>query len=239
MYTTKIIRRQEHQRVENPQRWQTASWPDSRLILAVQSEPPNEAALDALTARYWDAVFIRCRMLTLNHEEARDLAQETWCRLLRKRHMLKPDGNLRAYLITIAVNLFRDTHRSAKRAGLMADHRLLSLEAEFMKDEGKAISLGEVLPDLNTLRVEEQAQLQIDISEALELLPPHLREIVVSRFIVGESCAEIALRHGHTEQTISGWVRKALQKMKAHLDLPSITSHAQLAKRKSRFSLAA
>ena len=34
----------------------------------------------------------------------RDLAQAAWCRLLRSRRSLKPDGNLPAYLATIATN---------------------------------------------------------------------------------------------------------------------------------------
>ena len=97
------------------------SWSDARLISAVRCDPPDEAALEVLAARYWDSVFGYCRMLTLNHEKARDLAQATWCRWLQSRQRLMPDGNFRAYLTTIAVNLFRDSYRRAQRAGPMAD----------------------------------------------------------------------------------------------------------------------
>src|ERR1700677_4649047 len=89
-----------------------ASWSDAQLISAVRCDPPNEEALDVLVARHWDSLFSRCQMLTLNHQKAEDLAQAAWCRLLRNRHALKPDGNFIAYLTTIATNLFRDSYRS-------------------------------------------------------------------------------------------------------------------------------
>ena len=102
---------------------ETASWPDSLLVEAVRREPPDEAALDALVERYWQPLYARCRMLTLDHEKARDLAQEAWRRVLRARAGLKPEGNFPAYISMIATNAWRDTQRSAFRAGPMAEDR--------------------------------------------------------------------------------------------------------------------
>jgi DNA-directed RNA polymerase specialized sigma24 family protein len=45
-----------------------------------------------------------------------------------------------------------------------------------------------------------------------------LRDVLVARFLTGESCAEIGERHGRTEQTVSGWVREALRQMKLQLE---------------------
>jgi DNA-directed RNA polymerase specialized sigma24 family protein len=58
----------------------------------------------------------------------------------------------------------------------------------------------------------------LDIDDALGRLTPLLREVLVARFIAGESCAEIGRRHGRTEQTVSGWVREAVREMKLHLE---------------------
>src|SRR5882672_8161808 len=196
------------------------SWSDAQLISSVRCDPPDEVALDVLVTRHWKFLFGRCHMLTSSHEKARDLAQAAWCRLLRARHALKPDENFPAYLATIATNLFRDSWRSARRAGPMADHQLVSLDGALANDDGEAILLENVLPDLNALRAEEQARLKIDIGEALARLAPLLREVLVARFIAGESCAEIGLRHGRTEQTVSGWVREAIRQMKVHLEDP-------------------
>jgi len=41
--------------------------------------------------------------------------------------------------------------------------------------------------------------------------------VLVSRFLADESCAEIGRRYGRTEQTVSGWIRQAIQEMKTFL----------------------
>lgn len=196
-------------------------WSDAQLIAAVRCDPPDEAALDVLVNRYWNAVFGRCQMLTQNYDKALDLAQATWCRLLRARQALKPEGNFPAYLGAIATNLFRDSYRASRRAGPMADYRLESLDAERSSDDGEMVALADIIPDLKSLQPEQQTLLALDIDRALEQLTPQLREVVIARFIDGESCAEIGLRHGRTEQTVSGWVREALRQMKSHLEEPS------------------
>jgi RNA polymerase sigma factor (sigma-70 family) len=82
------------------------------------------------------------------------------------------------------------------------------------------VVLADVLPDLNALDAEQQALLRLDIDQALAQLSPLLREVLVARFIGGESCAEIGRRHDRTEQTVSGWVREAIRQMKLQLEKP-------------------
>jgi RNA polymerase sigma-70 factor (ECF subfamily) len=195
-----------------------SAWPDAWLVAAVRRDPPDEQALNALADRYWKALYGRCQMLTLDHQKANDLAQDTWCRVLRSRHGLKPDGNFPAYLSTIAMNLWRDRHRSALRAGPMAENRMASLDAPVSLDGGDTITLADQLPDLQSVEAQAHRLLRIDIDYALKRLDPILREVVVSRFLIGESCAEIGQRHGRTEQTISAWVRQASREMKFHLE---------------------
>ena len=197
------------------------AWSDTWLIAAVRRDPPDVQALDALANRYWKSLFGRCRLLTVNHQKASDLAQEAWCRVLRTRHALKPGGNFPAYLTTIATNLWRDWYRSARRAGPMADHRLESLDAANPNEDGESVALVDRIPDLKALTPEDQTLLAMDIDNALERLTPQLREVLVARFITGESCAEIGQRYGRTEQSISGWVRQALREMKLQLERAS------------------
>ncbi len=73
--------------------------------------------------------------------------------------------------------------------------------------------------------------LTVDIDHALERLSPKLREVLIARFITGESCAEIGGRYGRTEQTVSGWVREAIREMKTYLeDRPDPASPVEQAK---------
>jgi RNA polymerase sigma factor (sigma-70 family) len=200
-----------------------ASWSDAQLITAVRCEPPNEAALDVLVQRYWGKVFGRCLLLTVNHEKALDLAQATWCRLLRNRQAIKPEGNFPAYVTTIARNLFRDSYRAAQRAGALAEHRLVSLDESHFDEDGDSAVLADMVSGLKSLESYQQSLLAIDIDRALQQLSPLLRAVLVARFIDGESCAEIAVRYGRTEQSISGWVREALRQMKYQLEEPAMT----------------
>jgi len=197
------------------------AWPDGWLIAAVRREPPDAAALDALVDRYWKNLFGRCLLLTASHEKANDLAQDAWCRVLRARHALKPGGNFPAYLTTVATNLWRDKQRFARRAGPMADHRMSSLDAPVAGEEGETIVLADGLPDLNSRDAEEHKLLAMDIDRALEQLEARLRDVLVARFISGESAAEIGQRYGRTEQTITGWIREAIRQMKLHLAEPA------------------
>lgn len=200
------------------------SWSDAQLIADVRCDPPDEAALEVLVARYWGSTFARCQMLTLNREKAFDLAQEAWCRVLQHRRALKADGNFPAYLSMIATNIFRDSYRSARRAGPLGDRQLVSLDVPLAGSEGEMVFLVNVLPDFNSLRCDELMRLKLDIDAALSRLTPLLRAVLLARFIDGYSCAEIGLHHGRKEQTVSGWIRKALGLMKAHLQLPKTTS---------------
>ena len=153
------------------------AWPDTWLIAAVRRDPPDVEALDALANRYWKPLFGRCQLLTLNHPRASDLAQEAWCRVSRARHTLRPGGNFPAYLTTVATNLWRDWHRSAQRAGPMADHRLESLDAEHPSGDGETLALVDRIPDLKALSAEDQTLLAMDIDKALEQLTPQQREV--------------------------------------------------------------
>lgn len=194
------------------------AWPDAWLVAAVRRDPPDEEALDVLVRRYWKPLFGRCQMLTMRREAAADLAQDTWCRVLRARERLRPGGNFRAYLLLIATNLWRDSQRSALRAGNLAEHRLASLEGEVSVGEGAAVTLAEVLPDLAQLAAADRERLKSDLDHALQRMAALSRDVLVARFLDGDSCADIARRYGKTEQTANGWVRRALSEMKLCLE---------------------
>jgi RNA polymerase sigma-70 factor (ECF subfamily) len=191
---------------------------DASLVAAIRCDPPDTSALDELAQRHWRSLFARCQLMTLNREAASDLAQEAWCRVLRARHSLKPEGNFAAYLNAIAMNIWRDRCRGERRAGAMAEKRLASLDAELPDADGDVVVLSDAVADVATIESDALAMLKLDIDHALERLPPHLRGVLVARFLLGESCADIAHRHGRTEQTISAWVRQGVQEMKAYFE---------------------
>ncbi|MFL5598471.1 MAG: RNA polymerase sigma factor [Gemmatimonadaceae bacterium] len=194
-----------------------STWPDAWLINAVRRDPPDESALNALVDRYWKPLYARCRMLTVDSDTARDLAQESWLRVLRARHSIHPDGHFQQYITTIATNLWRDMNRSAVRAGPMGDGRIASLDSSVAGDEGESMPLMSILADPHSLSSEDQIALEMDLDNALNRLELRLRDVLVSRFVSGESAAEIGLRYGRTEQAITGWIREAIRQMRIYL----------------------
>jgi DNA-directed RNA polymerase specialized sigma24 family protein len=97
---------------------------------------------------------------------------------------------------------------------------MASLDAELTGDDDGTVVLADVWPELNALQAEEQALLKLDIDRTLAPLTPLLRDVLIARFLTGESCAEIGLRYGRTEHTISGWVREGMREMKLQLEEP-------------------
>lgn len=205
-----------------PPDWEELSdaslWPDAWLVAAIRRADPDTESLDILAVRHWKHLYGRCQLLTLHRDKASDLAQEAWCRVLRNRAALRPGGNFAAYLTTVATNLWRDQHRSALRAGPLADQEMASLDLTLATPEGATVALGELLPDLNALDTQKQAKLRMDLDHALERLAPLSRDILIARFLDGESCADIGQRYGRTEQTISGWVRRAILEIRTLLE---------------------
>lgn len=111
--------------------------------------------------------------------------------------------------------------RLARRSGPLAESRILSLDASQQTDEGESFSLSEAVADLGGLDKYEQLRLKLDIDQALAQLAPLLRDVLVIRFIEGQSAAVIGRLYGRTEQTVSGWIRQALRLMRSQLeDLP-------------------
>jgi len=206
------LREHSAQRESNP-----SAWPDAWLINAVRRDPPDEEALNALVDRYWKSLYARCRMLTVDTDSARDLAQESWLRVLRARHSIEPDGHFQAYINTIATNLWRDVNRTAVRAGPIADGRMASLESSVVADDGHSLPLIDVLADPHTLSADDQIVLEMDLDNALSRLEPRLRDVLISRVITGESAAEIGRRYERTEQAVTGWIREAIRQMKIYL----------------------
>lgn len=194
-----------------------SAWPEAWLIAAIRGNPPEQAALDEIAHRHWRALFARCDLLTANRHRAADLAQEAWIRVLRGRRTLRPGGNFSAYIAMVATNLFRDRHRSNLRAGPLGEFNIITLDSATASDTGESFPLVELLPDLSLIENEKRELLKEDVARALSLLNPLVREVMIARFLDGESCAEIARRLHKTEQTISSWVRRAIERLQFHL----------------------
>lgn len=71
--------------------------------------------LGLLVDRYKDDLYRFCRHLTLNAQDAEDLFQEVWVRVIRKLEKYDCERTFKAWLFQVTLNLHRDRYRRWKK----------------------------------------------------------------------------------------------------------------------------
>jgi len=89
--------------------------------LVTRCQGGDESAGEALVERYWDRVYAFAYRLTRDRADAEDIAQETFLRAFGRIHEYTPDGQFKAWLLTIATNLFKDFRKSPKSREVPSD----------------------------------------------------------------------------------------------------------------------
>jgi RNA polymerase sigma factor (sigma-70 family) len=108
----------------------------------------ERTAFDAVIATHHGEIFRYLRRMAWRAGEADDLSQETFLRAYRAWSRLTPEANVRAWLFTIATNVYRNHVRSERRrqvahATVRATRRELELdgpEEEAMADETRTLT---------------------------------------------------------------------------------------------------
>lgn len=114
----------------------TTHW--SAVLAAAQSDSPQcRSAMTALCQTYWYPLYAFARRQGRNPQEAEDLTQDFFARLLAKSGLasVRPEnGRFRCFLLASLKNLLAndwDRNHAAKRGG---DHTILSLEDQAGED---------------------------------------------------------------------------------------------------------
>jgi|ERR1700734_290208 RNA polymerase sigma factor (sigma-70 family) len=160
--------------------------------------------------REHNAALLRFAAAKLGSEqEARDVAQEAYVRLLQ---LDRPEtiGYLRAFLFKIASNLAMDRLRARKRM-----------------PQSQAVADEDVVPfELSPERHCAGREMVAILRSALAELPTKCREIFVLHRIEGLSRAEIAARTGLGERMVRLYMARALEHVRRRLDEASTTQDA-------------
>jgi RNA polymerase sigma-70 factor (ECF subfamily) len=150
---------------------------DTDLVARCQAGDPE--ALSALFVRYHDRVFRLAYLVTRSHQDAQDVTQETFIRLIKaSRSFDESKGAFETWLYTIAVNQARDSLRRQKRASLSWD----------LLQEDRHVSKQSVYPERLSLTKEWQQT----IWEAVNGLEEKQRLAVILRYYLDLPCEEIA-----------------------------------------------
>src|SRR5262249_20103171 len=151
--------------------------PDARLIERFKGG--QREAFDRIVERYRRDVYRIAYRMTTNHEDADDVAQETFLRAYRALGSFRGDASLKTWLFRIAMNLSINVGRS--RAG----HRTEERDLEILPDTGGAEGPA---GERRLLRSEEAAR----VRGAVAALPPRQKQVVLLRMYEELSFQEIA-----------------------------------------------
>jgi RNA polymerase sigma-70 factor, ECF subfamily len=139
--------------------------------------------IDSLIQQYQYRLFRYLLMITGNREEAEDLFQETWIRVLEKGHQYNQSWKFETWLFSIARHLTIDFRRR---------RQLQSLDA-LLQPEGTVRPLE--LEDTATSSAFEQVfqgEEGASVANALARLPSSYREVLTLRFHEDMQLEEIA-----------------------------------------------
>ena len=146
-----------------------------------------------------DRLYRAARSLTGSREEAEDLVQETFARVLQKPRLLRSDDDL-GYLLRVLRNTFISMRRTAaRRPQVTAPPEVL----DFVED-----------------RAATQPQSRVEMGEvyaAISELPPDFRDAVMAIDVVGLSYREAARALRVREATITTRLHRGRQRIARRL----------------------
>jgi RNA polymerase sigma-70 factor (ECF subfamily) len=174
-----------------------AEAPDHDLV--ARTVAGDAAAFDRLVLRHQRAVYNACYRLVGRHEDAADLAQETFLRAYRGLGRFRGDASLSTWLYRIAVNVSR-THLAGG-----------GRQSEPLPDADHARDDRVTPPDESAAAAQRRARLR----RALASLPPRQRESLVLRVYHDLSYEEVAAVLGRSVGTVKANVFFAVQKLRA------------------------
>ncbi len=167
-------------------------------------------AYDELVKRYQERIYATIYHMTSNHEDANDLAQESFIKAFQALKSFKGGSSFYTWLYRIAVNKTINFLKQRKHK-----HHLSLNDLDFNAEHDP--DLVALISDKTPLRDAGLAELQKKLNEALlKLSEPH-RMVVVLHDVQGVSHDEIAEIVGCNIGTVRSRLFYARQELQGHL----------------------
>ena len=176
---------------------------DERALVAA-ARAGDRAAFEELVRRTYLDTYTLAHRLTGNEEDARDVAQEAYLRAWRGIGKFRGEAQFSTWLYRITANASA-THLRRRRR-----HRAEPLDERF--------DLVELHPDSSPAAVAEGRELLARLSEAVDALPPKLRQVVVLRDVYALPHEAIATELGISEAAAKVRLHRARRKLRDALD---------------------
>jgi RNA polymerase sigma-70 factor (ECF subfamily) len=152
-------------------------------ILAERCQSGDAEAFGQLVERYKKRVFNLALRMLRNHDDAEDIAQETFLHVFRAIRSFRIDQRFSTWIYKVASNLCIDLLRRRR-------HPTVSLDAPLRDSE----DLHREIPDWSSApsEVYDHVELHTDLQRVIDRLPPRYRLVIVLRHTQDLSYEEIA-----------------------------------------------
>ena len=187
---------------------------DEELVISVRSG--DHQSLGVLVARWERPLFCFAYRMLQRQEDARDICQETFLRVLKKAHRFREGSKFSTWMYQIALNLCRDQLRKRRRwSTILAEDRELNEQTDIPPD----VRLASDDPSRQVEKRQKTRALQL----ALKEIPPEQREVLIMKEYEGLKFKEIAEILDAPESTVKSRMYYGLTGLKTALSRQGIT----------------
>jgi RNA polymerase sigma-70 factor, ECF subfamily len=186
----------------------------------------SEAALAELYDRHATTVYAAAVRVARDPGTAAEVVQETFLALWDRAELFDPSiGSLRAWLHTIARNRAVDRLRANRRHDRAASFSTLSggsvgdddgSLAEWLVASGTPVAMSG--PEPSPEAVIRDRETRRSLAAAIAILDPNEREVIELAYAAGLSQSEVAERLGWPLGTVKTRTRRALRRLREHLE---------------------
>lgn len=176
---------------------------DSALMLRYKDG--DVAAFEELYRRHNDAVYRYLLRLCRHRDNADDIFQEVWGKIIKAADSYRPTAKFTTFLYRVAHNCFIDYLRRNKRHTHTG-----TLEPDLQADPGDP-------PEMLAERSLARERLEV----ALKNLPDEQRDVFLLHEEAGMDLSEIATITGCNRETAKSRLRYAVKKLRTAIDEPA------------------
>lgn len=171
----------------------------------------DEEVFEELVKRYQKKVYNSTYRMMGNHEDAWDLAQETFLRVYRSLHRFQGKSSFSTWLFTITTNICRDELR--KRQRRVKTHSLSQpIQVKDGEIEREIVDDSMIPEDISINR-----ELRDEIQGIIDKLPDDQKEVIVLRELQGFSYEEIAEIIGVALGTVKSRISRGRRNLREEL----------------------
>lgn len=179
---------------------------DEELIIKFQKD--DTGAFNELVFRYKDKVVNFLYRYTGDRDDAEDLAQETFVKVYRSKHLYKEIAKFSTWFYTIAINTAKTYAKKKKRISTISI-------SEFDPESEKDFDL-----KADVRSPEESANTEIEyeyIQKAINMLGEDFKKIIILRDIENFEYEEISKITGLPMGTVKSRINRGREKLKVLL----------------------